>query len=86
MTLLILFLFVEFNKEVFKGHNLKLTHEAHDPNVDIDEDQRTRNSLVWEYFPIQYLQLRSGVRISEGIPQDPQANSDEFFINLHAWF
>lgn len=78
--------FVELNKEIVKGHNLKLTLESHDPNTNVDEDQRNRNSLVWEYFPMQQLQLRSGIRISKGIPQNPQDNSDELFVNLHAWF
>ena len=78
--------FAEVNKEVTKGHNIKLTLEAHDPNTDVDEDERTRNSLVWEYFPVQQTQLRSGVRLSEGIPQRPQDNTDLVFVELHAWF
>ena len=78
--------FAEVNKEVARGHNIKLTLESHDPNTDFDEDERTRNSLVWEYFPIQQMQLRSGFRLGEGIPQRAQDNSDELFVNLHAWF
>lgn len=79
-------LLVELNKEVKKGHNIKFTHESHDPNTDVDEDERTRNSLVWEYFPVQQAQIRTGLRVSEGIPQKPQDNSDVLFVNIHAWF
>lgn len=79
-------LFAELNKEIIKGHNIKFTHESHDPNTDVDEDERTRNSVVWEYFPIHQAQISSGFRVSEGIPQKPQDNSDEIFIALHAWF
>lgn len=79
-------LLAELNKEIIKGHNIKFTHEFHDPNTDVDEDERTRNSLVWEYFPVQQAQIRTGIRVSKGIPQKPQDNSDEIFINVHAWF
>jgi len=79
-------LFFEVNKEIIKGHNLKLTLEFDDPDSEIDEDERTRNSLVWEHFPRPHLQIRTGFRDSEGIPQKPQDNLNEFFVNLHAWF
>lgn len=79
-------LFFEVNKEILKGHNLKITFESEDPNTDVEQDQRTRNSIVWEYFPIPHIQIRTGARIKSGIPQKPLDNSDELFINLHAWF
>ena len=79
-------LFVEVNKEIIKGHNLKLTMEFDDPDIDIDEDERTRNSLVWEYFPVPQMQIRTGFRDGEGIPQKPEDNLNEIFMNLHAWF
>ena len=79
-------LFLEMNRQLKPGHVIKLTHEFHDPNTDVDEDERTRNSVVWEYSPIHHLRIRSGLRVSEGIPQKPQDNSDEVFVNLHAYF
>ena len=79
-------LLAEVNKPLAVGHNLKLTHEWHDPNIDVDENERVRNSIVWEYSPLQQMQLRSGVRISEGIPQQPQFNTQEVFGQLHVWF
>jgi len=78
--------FFEANKEIVKGHNLKLSIEFDDPDIDVDEDERTRNSLIWEYFPISQLQIRTGIRIGDGIPQKPEDNLDEIFVNLHAWY
>jgi len=78
--------FFEINKEIVKGHNLKLSFEYDDPDTNINEDERTRNSIIWEYFPTAQIQLRSGFRDGEGIPQKADDNLNEFFVNLHAWF
>ena len=77
---------LELNKEIVKGHNLKLTWEAHDPDADTDGELRKRSSLVWEYFPLRQLQLRSGIRIGDADPLNPQDNRDELFVSLHTWF
>lgn len=79
-------LLAEINKTVAQGHNLKLTHEWHDPNANIDNDERTRNSFLWEYMPMQHMQIRTGIRFVEGIPQKPQDNFEELFVNLQSWF
>jgi hypothetical protein len=78
---------LELNRELIKGHNLKLTLEFYDPNQDIDEDEQNRYSLLWEYTPMSMLQLRAGLRLAEGIPQavDDQ-NDDLLFVQLHSWF
>ncbi len=81
-----LILFAEVNRSLAAGHNLKLTHEWYDPDSDVDENERTRNSLVWEYMPQPQLQWRSGLRIRRGIPQQPQSNGEEIFGQLHVWF
>ncbi|MEE9322494.1 MAG: hypothetical protein V3U76_18780 [Granulosicoccus sp.] len=78
--------FVEANKEVFKGHNLKGTVEWLDPDFDIAENQQTRTSVVWEYTPIPLMQVRAGVRIRDGIPQNATQNTDNAFVQLHVWF
>lgn len=77
---------VEGNVEFAKGHNLKLTLEHHDPNVDVREDHRERYSAVWEYVPFQFTQLRVGVRKNDGIPQNRPQNAREWFAQWHAFF
>jgi hypothetical protein len=77
---------VEGNVEFAKGHNLKLTLEHHDPNVDVREDHRERYSAVWEYVPFQYTQLRVGARKNSGIPQNKPQNAREWFAQWHAFF
>ncbi len=78
--------FLEANKEIVKGHNLKGTIEWLDPDFSIGENQRTRTSLVWEYTPLPMTQLRVGARIRDGIPQNPAQNIDSVFAQLHVWF
>jgi len=78
--------FVEANWWIRKGHNLKLTYGWFDPDDDVDEDERARYSLVYEYFPFALVQRRAGVRTNDGIPQNDAQNADLAFIQLHAYF
>ena len=78
--------YLEANHEYTKGHNLKLSLEYFDPNTDIDENHQTRTSFVWEYSPFEHTQLRSGLRLYDGIPQNNAQNRDEYFIQLHNYF
>ena len=77
---------VEANIEAARGHNIKLTYESYDPNVDVAEDQRARYSAVWEYVPFQFTQFRFGARKSDGIPQNNAQNGSEIFLQWHAFF
>jgi hypothetical protein len=77
---------VEGNWRLRKGHNLKFTYEYLDPDRDLDEDERERYSLIWEYSPIQLVQARVGVRAYNGIPAFPTSNRDEVFLELHGYF
>jgi len=76
----------EVNKEVQKGHNVKYTYEYHDADTAINENQRIRQSIVWEYSPYQQFQIRSGLRVNDGIPQKDVDNSELLFISAHMWF
>ena len=78
--------FIEANKEILKGHNLKVSYEYLDPDNSISEDQRNRTSLIWEYTPISLVQLRVGGRFADGIPQNKAQNTDTYFAQLHIWF
>jgi hypothetical protein len=68
-----------------RGHNLKVTAEFFDPDRHIAQDQKTRWSLVYEWTPIPFLQLRSGVRRYSGIPQNDPDNRHVVFVELHAF-
>ena len=78
--------FVEANIAARKGHNFKLTFEYYDPDVDVSEDQQNRLSVVWEYFPIKFLQTRIGYRWNDGIPQNPAQNRESVFAEVHIPF
>jgi hypothetical protein len=69
-----------------QGHNLKLTYEWVEPNDDVDEDEQTRASLLYEWSPIQFIQLRAGVRVYDGIPQNDSQNRKQAFLQLHGFF
>ena len=77
---------IEANVQIRRAHNLKLTFEYLDPDVDVDNDQQNRTSIVWEYSPMQFLQTRAGYRSYDGIPQNPAQNRKQLFLELHALF
>jgi len=76
----------EADWKLMQGHNLKLTYEWLEPNDDVDEDEQTRTSLLYEWSPIQFMQLRAGVRVYDGIPQNDNQNRKQAFIQLHGFF
>jgi hypothetical protein len=77
---------LEANVALARGHNLKLSFEFFDPDNDVAENEQNRSSLVWEYFPFQFVQSRLGYRKSNGIPQNPAQNAEQFFLELHLLF
>lgn len=79
-------LLFEINREVKKGYNLKLTLEELDPDTDIDNDERTRSSILLEATPWAWIQMRGGVRVYEDIPQREAGNGNEAFIQLHLYY
>jgi hypothetical protein len=76
----------EADWRVRKGHNLKLTAEYSDPDRAVAENQQTRYSLVYEYTPLPFLQLRFGYRRYFGIPQSPTENQRLILAELHGYF
>jgi hypothetical protein len=77
---------IEANWNFRPGHNLKLTAENFDPDTDVSEDQQVRYSLLWEYTPIQFVQIRAGIRHYDGIPQNDLQNRDFAFLQLNGFF
>jgi len=77
---------IELNYGFNQGNNFKYTYEFFDPDMSVDENQRTRNSVVWEHTPKPYLQFRSGIRFAEGVPQAASQNTTEGFLQVHAYF
>jgi hypothetical protein len=77
---------LEANWMPAQGHNIKVTAEYLDPNRNVANDAQTRWSLLYEYTPIQYVQLRTGVRYGDGIPQLPIQHTRQYFIELHGFF
>jgi hypothetical protein len=73
---------------IARGHNLKLTAEqlAPDLSVSIHRNGETRWSVVYELTPIQFVQLRAGVRLYDGIPQADNQHEQLYFIELHGFF
>jgi hypothetical protein len=69
-----------------RGHNIKVTYEYENPDREVSNDQETRWSFVYEYTPIQFVQLRGGVRLSDGIPQLPAEHMKLYFVELHGFF
>lgn len=76
----------EINREVSKGYNVKFTTEYLDEDEDLDENEKTRHSLLLEVTPFAYAQIRGGVRVGEDIPQNGSGNFTQGFIQLHLYY
>lgn len=78
--------FVEVNRELSKGINLKLTSEYLDPETNIQQNHRVRHSALLEYTPFANLQVRGGIRKGEDIPQKTSGNYTSVFAQLHFYY
>jgi hypothetical protein len=76
----------EMDWEFLKGSNLKLTYEFYDPDVHVAHNQETRWSALYELTPIPFLQIRTGYRRYQGIPQDNAQNETLAFVEAHGFF
>ena len=77
---------LEANWLITRGNNLKITQEFLNPNRAVPNGERTRWSLVYELSPIQFVQIRTGLRYYDGIPQDDSQHQRQYFVELHGFF
>ncbi len=77
---------LEGNWRIAQGHNLKVTAEYLDPNRSVQNNGQTRWSVLYELTPIQFVQLRAGVRYYDGIPQIDTQHTRLYFLELHGFF
>jgi hypothetical protein len=77
---------VEANWLITRGNNLKITEEFLNPDRAVPNGERTRWSLVYELSPIQFVQIRTGLRYYDGIPQDNSEHQRLYFVELHGFF
>ncbi len=71
---------------IARGNNLKVTAEYLDPNRGVANNAQTRWSVVYELTPIQFVQLQTGVRYYDGIPQIDTQHTRLYFVELHGFF
>jgi hypothetical protein len=76
---------VEADWKIAPGQNLKLTAERFDPDRSVARDHQTRLSLVWEYTPLPFVQLRAGVRNYDDIEEVAFFNRRIAFLQLHGY-
>ncbi len=77
---------LEANWLIARGNNLKITDEFLNPNRAVPNGEETRWSLVYEFTPIQFAQIRAGFRWNDGIPQDNAEHGRLYFVELHGYF
>jgi hypothetical protein len=76
----------EANWTISRGNNLKITSEFFKPDRGVSNNDQTRWSAVYEWTPIQFVQLRGGVRYQDGIPQIDTQHTKLYFVELHGFF
>lgn len=69
-----------------RGHNLKLTLEYLDPDRSVLRDQLGRLSAVYEFNPVQFVQLRLGARFYDASAGQPFDRLRLYFLELHGFF
>jgi hypothetical protein len=77
---------IEADWLITRGNNLKITEEFLNPNRAVPNGEQTRLSVVYELTPVQFLQIRGGVRWNDGIPQDNSQHQRLYFVEAHGFF
>lgn len=70
---------------IARGNNLKLTFEHFDPERGAPNNGENRWSVVYELTPVQFVQLRVGVRDYYGPTAIPSERSRLVFVQLHGF-
>ncbi|NQY89962.1 MAG: hypothetical protein HRT51_19910 [Colwellia sp.] len=73
---------IEANILLGQGHNLKLTLER----LMLAQANSERWSIVYEYFPMAFTQIRTGFRYQDSDKNIETADSKESFVELHIFF
>ena len=68
------------------GNNLKVTFEPYDPDRDVSGNGQSKWSLVYELTPVQFVQIRAGLRDYNGPRGIAAENQSLWFIQLHGFF
>jgi hypothetical protein len=76
---------IEADWKFAPGQNIKVTAESFDPARDVGRDRQTRLSLVWEYTPLPFVQLRAGVRNYDDVQEVAFFNQRSVFLQLHGF-
>jgi hypothetical protein len=73
---------------IMRGNNLKITAEEESPDLEVGvrRNGEMRWSAVYELTPVQFLQLRAGLRYLDGIPQDDEEHTKQWFFEVHGFF
>jgi len=77
---------LEANWLLSRGNNLKITNEFANLDRSAHHNGQTRWSVVYELTPIQFMQLRAGVRYYDGIPQLNAQYAKLYFVQFHGFF
>jgi len=77
---------LEADWAIAPGNNLKLSYEPLDPDRGVVGNHQSRVSLVYELTPVQFVQLRAGVRDYNGPNGIASQNTRLWFVQLHGFF
>ncbi len=78
--------YVEGDLLLRKGWNAKVTYGFHDPNLDVEEDQRIRMRFGLEVFPVSFVQVSGFYTLRDDIPQRPVSGQDRISLEVHLHF
>jgi len=76
----------EVNLMLSKGSNLKFTFESYDEDTATKGNIVDRNSIIWEPFFTQFLQMRLGLRQNTGQTNNAAENQKTVFLEFHGIF